>query len=92
MGLLSREDLIQEGAIGLQRAVVKYNIGIGGKFSSYAVYWIRASVLRCIAKRGDLVRAPEHILAAIRKMSSAVNRLGLQVDGDYIAKGVFANN
>jgi RNA polymerase sigma factor (sigma-70 family) len=92
LGLLSREDLIQEGAIGLQRAVVKYNIGIGGKFSSYAVYWIRASVLRCIAERGDLVRVPEHVSAAIRKMSSAANRLGLQVDGDYIAKGVFANN
>jgi RNA polymerase sigma factor (sigma-70 family) len=92
LGLLSREDLIQEGAIGLQRAVAKYNIGIGGKFSSYAVYWIRASVLRCIDEHGDLVRAPEHILAAIRKMSSAVNRLCLQVDGDDIAKGVFANN
>lgn len=92
LGLLSKEDLIQEGAIGLSRAVAKYNIGIGGKLSSYAVYWIRASVLRCIAERGDLVRVPEHVSAAIRKMSAAANRLGLLVDGDTIVKGVFSDN
>jgi RNA polymerase primary sigma factor len=92
LGLLSKEDLIQEGAIGLSRAVAKYNIGIGGKFSSYAVYWIRAAVLRCIAERGDLVRVPEHVSAAIRKMSAAANRLGLLVDGDTIVKGVFTDD
>lgn len=92
LGLLSKEDLVQEGAIGLSRAVVKYNIGIGGKFSSYAVYWIRAAVLRCIAERGDLVRVPEHVSAAVRKMTAAANRLGLQVDGDTIVKGVFTDD
>ena len=92
LGLLSKEDLIQEGAIGLSRAVAKYNIGIGGKFSSYAVYWIRAAVLRCIAERGDLVRVPEHVSAAIRKMSAAANRLGLLVDGDTVVKGVFTDD
>lgn len=90
LGTLSREDLIQEGAIGLARAVDKYNIGIGGKLSSYAVYWIRASVLRCIAEKGDLVRVPENVSAAIRKMSTAANRLGLQIDGETIVNDVFS--
>jgi RNA polymerase sigma factor (sigma-70 family) len=89
LGVLSREDLIQEGAIGLARAVSKYNIGIGGKFSSYAVYWIRAAILRCIAERGDTVRVPEHVSSAVRKMTAAANRLGLHVDGETIVKGVF---
>jgi RNA polymerase sigma factor (sigma-70 family) len=91
IGTLSREDLIQEGSIGLARAVDKYNIGIGGKFSSYAVYWIRAFVLRCIAEKGDLVRVPEHVSTAIRKMSTAANRLGLQIDGDTIVNDVFSS-
>jgi RNA polymerase sigma factor (sigma-70 family) len=91
LGTLSREDLIQEGSIGLARAVDKYNIGIGGKFSSYAVYWIRASVLRCIAEKGDLVRVPEHVSTAIRKMSAAANRLGLQIDGEMIVNDVFSS-
>jgi len=92
IGTLSREDLTQEGSIGLARAVDKYNIGIGGKFSSYAVYWIRAAVLRCIAEKGDLVRVPEHVSTAIRKMSTAANRLGLQIDGDTIVNDVFSTN
>lgn len=43
---LSREDLMQEGSIGLARAVDKWDPAIGGKFSTYAVYWVRAAVLR----------------------------------------------
>lgn len=75
LGSLSKEDLIQEGAIGLARAVDKYNIGIGGKFSSYAIYWIRASVLRCIAEKSEVVRVPEHVSTAVRKMTAAANRM-----------------
>ena len=92
LGTLSREDLIQEGAIGLARAVDKYNIGIGGKFSTYAVYWIRAAVLRCIAERGHLVRVPEHVSTAIRKMSAAANRLGVEVDGEHIVNTVVTSH
>ena len=89
---LSREDLIQEGAIGLSRAVRGYNpdasVNRGARFGTYAVYWIRASVLRCIAERDDLVRVPEHVTGAVRRAAAAASRLGLEVDGDGLVRDV----
>jgi RNA polymerase sigma factor (sigma-70 family) len=81
---LSREDLVQEGAIGLARAIDKYNPSMGTKFSTYAVYWIRAAILRCIAERDDIMRVPEHMSAAVRRVSAAAQRLGMELDGDTI--------
>lgn len=83
---LSREDLVQEGAIGLARAVDKWNPAIaangkGNKFSTYAVYWIRAAVLRCIAERDDMMRVPSHVSQAVRKINKAASRLGLELEG-----------
>lgn len=89
---LSREDLVQEGAIGLARAVDRWNPEIGGKFSTYAVYWIRASIFRCIAERDDLMRVPEHVSTAIRKVSKAAKRLGLEFAGDSIISAVYNND
>lgn len=88
---LSKEDLVQEGAIGLARAVDKWNPAIGGKFSTYAVYWIRAAVLRCIAERDDIIRVPEHVSAAIRKVSRAATSLGLDIDGDSLISTVYSS-
>ena len=79
---LSIDDLVQEGAIGLSRAVDRWNPEIGGRFSTYAVYWIRAAVLRCIAERDDLVRVPAHVTTAVNKLAMASKTLGLSVDGD----------
>jgi len=73
---LSREDLVQEGAIGLARAVDKWNPEIGGKFSTYAVYWVRAAILRCIAERDDVVRVPSHVGQAVLQINKAAKRLG----------------
>jgi len=83
---LSREDLLQEGAIGLARAVDKWNPEIGGKFSTYAVYWIRAAVLRCIAERDDVVRVPNHVSQAVLQINKAAKRLGwvLQESGGIL--------
>ena len=89
---LSREDLIQEGAIGLARAVDRWNPEIGGKFSTYAYYWIRAAVLRCIAERDELVRVPEHVSTAVRKMTRAAQSLGVDVDGEIILSAVYSNS
>jgi RNA polymerase sigma factor (sigma-70 family) len=89
---LSREDLVQEGAIGLARAVDRWNPEIGGKFSTYAVYWIRAAIFRCIAERDDLMRVPEHVSTAIRKVSKAAKRLGLEFAGDSIISAVYNND
>jgi len=90
VGTLSKEDLVQEGVIGLSRAIERYNIGIGGKFSSYAIYWVRAAILRCIAERGEVVRVPEHVSTAVQKMSIAANKLGLQINGETIVEQVFS--
>jgi RNA polymerase sigma factor (sigma-70 family) len=81
---LSRDDLIQEGAIGLARAVDKWNLEIGGRFSSYAIYWVRAAILRCIAERDDIVRVPEYVSSAVRKVTRAAKSLGLELDGGQI--------
>ena len=77
---LSREDLIQEGSIGLARAIDKWNPAIGGKFSTYAVYWVRAAILRCIAEKDDMLRVPEHISTTVRKMTRGARKLGLELD------------
>ncbi|GKY98353.1 hypothetical protein MPSEU_000792900 [Mayamaea pseudoterrestris] len=81
---LSRDDLVQEGCIGLSRAIDKWNMEIGGRFSTYAMYWVRAAVLRCIAERDDVVRVPEHVSAAVRKMSRAAKTLGIEINGESI--------
>ena len=77
---LSRDDLVQEGAIGLARAVDKYNPSIGGKFSTYAVYWVRAAILRCIAERDDMLRVPSHVSQAVSEINKAAKRLGVDLD------------
>ena len=81
---LSREDLIQEGSIGLARAIDRWNPAIGGKFSTYAVYWVRAAILRCIAEKDDLLRIPEHMSTTVRKMTRGAHKLGLELDSDEI--------
>ena len=78
---LSRDDLVQEGAIGLARAVDRYNPSIGGKFSTYAVYWVRAAIFRCIAERDDLLRVPSHVSQAVSEINKAAKRLGIDLDG-----------
>lgn len=81
---LSKDDLVQEGAIGLARAVDKFNPYLGTKFSTYAVYWIRAAMFRCIAERDDMLRVPSHVGDAVRKMTQAAKRLGVEVDGTRV--------
>lgn len=87
---LELNDIVQEGNIGLMRAVEKFEYKRGFKFSTYATWWVRQSITRAIADQGRVIRVPVHMIENMHKLERIVKEYkqkhGKEPPIEFVAK------
>ena len=82
-------DIVQEGNIGLVKALDRFDSNLGHKFSTYATWWIRHEIMRALARQTRVIRIPQHMLATISRINRAeqayVRRNGVEPTVDELA-------